>query len=265
VTTIELLIEKDPEAYDEAWVFVNGDIEGHPYKFLLDTGAARSAIMQDEFNAQFESTEKSAGSGVFQASSDDLITVPALKIGPLECENMIVERMRGDAARRLNLVGMDFWQHHRCEFYFDQGKVVVDQPSANSGGLTLNDLQTDAKYHPYLDVEFENATGKAVWDTGASITVVDSNFIENHPEIFSLDGTSEGTDSTGATFETPMHWMKMSQIGGRSFPAVRVASVDFSPMNAHVDIPMDMILGYNSLSKANWLFDFPNKQWAYIG
>ena len=25
---------------------------------------------------------------------------------------------------------------------------------------------------------------------------------------------------------------------------------------------MDLILGYNTLSQANWLFDFPRRQWA---
>jgi hypothetical protein len=33
-------------------------------------------------------------------------------------------------------------------------------------------------------------------------------------------------------------------------------------MNASIEIPMDLILGYSTLRKANWVFDFPRKQWA---
>jgi hypothetical protein len=58
--------------------------------------------------------------------------------------------------------------------------------------------------------------------------------------------------------------MNACNIGDRTFPEVRVASVDFSHMNANSVTPIDMILGYNILSKANWLFDFPNKKWAFI-
>lgn len=262
--TINLLIEIDPEAEEEAHIFVNGKVDGHPYKFLFDTGAARSAIMKDEFSLQFSSSEKDGGSGVFKASDNDLITIPSLQIGSLVRENLLIGRMGGDANAHFNLVGMDFWQYFRCEFYFDQKLVVVDQPMPDLPDGVLHDLQTDKAFHPYIDLQFDNSTAKGVWDTGASITVVDSNFVEKHPQLFTPDGTSQGTDSTGTTFATPMYRMHDFTIKGRPFPDVRVASVDFSHLNAKIDIPMDVVIGYNILSEAHWLFDFPEKKWAFI-
>lgn len=260
--TIDLHVEIDPEAADEALYFVDGYIHEHPYKFLLDTGAGRSGIIADEFNAELESAGKSGGSGVFMPSNDDLVNVSAIQVGPLVQENMVVGRVKGGAANRPNIIGMDFWQHYRCEFLFDQNKLVIDQP--DSILVTLYTLQTSAKCHPCVDVKLENITARAVWDTGASITIVDSNFIEKYPNLFTTDGASEGTDATGASFETPMYKMNACTIGDRAFPEVRVTSVDFSHINANSDTPMDMIVGYNILSKANWLFDFPNKKWAFI-
>ena len=257
LTTIDLHIEVDPEAPDEALYFVNGYIGGRPYKFLLDTGAARSAIIQDEFSAQYESTGKSDGSGVFMPSDDDLITVPAIQIGSLVQENLVVGRVNA-AANDTNIIGMDFLQHYRCEFHFDQNKLLIDE--SDSTPEDVLSLQTSAKFHPYVDVHFEQGDALAVWDTGASITVVDSTFIKEYPNLFTADGAEKGTDATGATFETPMYKMQPCSIGGRSFPGVRVASVDLSHMNAK----MMMILGYNILSRANWLFDFPDKKWAFI-
>jgi hypothetical protein len=264
LAAIDLFIEIDPEATDEALYFVDGSISGHPYKFLLDTGAARSAIIQDEFNTQYEAVGASGGSGAFMPSDNDLIMVPDIRLGTLVQEDMVLGRTKGDASRRTNILGMDFLQHYRCEFYFDQNKLVIDQPNNTNDDVSLYTLQTGAKYHPYVDVSVESVTAKAVWDTGASITLVDSNFIAKHPNLFTPDGTSEGTDSTGATFETPMYKMKACEIGQSMFPEARVATVDFSHMNANNAIPMDMIIGYNIYSKANWLFDFPNKQWAFI-
>ncbi len=264
MTIIDLRIEIDTEADEEASVFVDGTVGEQAYKFLFDTGATRSAIMLDDFSAQFTSVAKDTGSGVFSASRDELITVPALQIGPLVHENLTIGRMHTDGALRYNIVGMDFWQHHRCEFYFDQAVVRVDQPASNLSNIVLHDLQTDKVCHPYLDLVFESTSAKAVWDTGASITVVDSNFVEKNPQYFTPDGTDIGTDSTGASFETLMYKMAGFTIGGQAFPDVRVACVDFSHMNAHIDIPMDVGIGYNILSQANWLFDFPQKKWALI-
>jgi hypothetical protein len=46
-----------------------------------------------------------------------------------------------------------------------------------------------------------DVTASAVWDTGASLTIVDMNFVQKHPECFQQAGQSSGTDSTGATME----------------------------------------------------------------
>jgi hypothetical protein len=62
--------------------------------------------------------------------------------------------------------------------------------------------------------------------------------------------------------ETPMFIMSASIIGNHNFPPHKVAGVDLSQVNSTIDIPMDLILGYSTLSQANWLFDFPGKKWA---
>jgi hypothetical protein len=33
-------------------------------------------------------------------------------------------------------------------------------------------------------------------------------------------------------------------------------------VNDSIEVPMDLILGYTTLSQANWLFDFPDKRWT---
>jgi hypothetical protein len=62
--------------------------------------------------------------------------------------------------------------------------------------------------------------------------------------------------------ETPMFIMAETTIGGHTFPPRRVAGVDLSQVNATIEVPMDLILGYSTMRKANWLFDFPQRKWA---
>ncbi len=62
--------------------------------------------------------------------------------------------------------------------------------------------------------------------------------------------------------EAPMFIMSAAVIGDTLFPPHKVAGVDLSRVNSTIERPMDLILGYSTLSKANWLFDFPGKRWA---
>jgi hypothetical protein len=157
---------------------------------------------------------------------------------------------------------MNLLKEFRLHFHFDENRVSVDAHDDWEDSAEHQDLFLDAKYHPYLDVQFGAEKAHAVWDTGAGITVVDTNFITAHPAFFQEVGQSIGTDSSGSQAKTPMFVMSSAVIADRMFPPLRVAGVDLSFVNSTLAVPMDLILGYNALSKANWLFDFPRKKWA---
>ena len=109
---------------------------------------------------------------------------------------------------------------------------------------------------------FCGATASAVWDTGAGLTLVDTAFLRAHAALFEELGSSQGTDATGASMEAQLYTMSAPTIGGVRFPPHIVAGVDLSFVNATIELPMDLILGYTTLRQAHWLFDFPRKRWA---
>lgn len=257
---LTLIIRQDKEEMEAAEVFVDGTVGGNPYRFLLDTGAGMSCIMYDDYTAGFPSAEKRDSSGVFAKSSDDLIIVPSIEVGAISKQNCTIIRTAETNPHIKNLIGMNLLKDYCLHFYFDENRVSVD---ANDGfaGKTL-DLFVDPKYHPYVDVGFGNLNAKSVWDTGASITVVDMGFISKYPTFFKEVGQSEGTDATGYTMQTPIYLMAQTVIGSYRFPPHKVAGVDLSQANATLETPMDLILGYNTWSKAHWWFDFPRKKWA---
>jgi predicted aspartyl protease len=259
---IKLIVEPDEEEPGAAAVFVDGMIGGHPYRFLLDTGAATTSVLTDDYLAAFDSLETKDSSGVFAPHSDDLITVPRIDVGPISKTDVTVARVATTNADIRNLIGMDLLKNFCCHFLFDEGRVLVSDDAGCSAGYDLRPLLLGRKFHPYVDVRLGPVTGQAVWDTGASITIVDMNFINAHPAFFQPAGHSTGTDSTGAQMETPMYMIAAPVIGGVTFSPHRVAGVDLSPVNATIDVPMDLILGYTTLSQANWVFDFPRKKWA---
>jgi hypothetical protein len=257
---LDVIIQPDPEDADAAEVFVDGAIEGRPYRFLLDTGAARSCVRYDNYTATFASVGSDASSGVFAGGSRDLITAPNLTLGPIaRTQFTLVRAAEGDAGRQ-NLIGMDLLKDLRCHFCFDERRVGVDEDGEQSAAA-FEGLFLDQRAHPYLPVQLGDVTASAVWDSGASMTVVDTNFIARTPGFFPSAGTSVGTDATGAQQETPMYVMAAVTIGGYTFPTQRVAGVDLSHVNATLERPMDLVVGYNLYSKAHWLFDFPRRRW----
>jgi predicted aspartyl protease len=256
----DVIIQQDAEDEDAAEVFVDGAIGGRPYRFLLDTGAARSCVGYDDYMATFASVGTDASSGVFAGSSRDLVTVPSMTIGSISRNDFtLVRAAQGDSGRQ-NLIGMDLLKGLRCHFHFDERRVLVDEGVGDDGGA-FEELFLDQRAHPYVPVQLGDVTASAVWDTGASMTIVDTNFVARTPGFFPSAGSSIGTDSTGAQQETPMYVMAAATIGGYTFPTQRVAAVDLSHVNATLERPMDLIVGYNAYSKAHWLFDFPRRRW----
>lgn len=143
----------------------------------------------------------------------------------------------------------------RCSF--NEGRLdVLDVP------LVLgNQLEADQGSIPYVDVELNRRNVKAVWDTGASVTLVDVGFQKGNPDLFEVVGETEGTDSTDRRMTTLLYMMKSYRIAGVLFSSHPVVAGDLSGIRASASIPMDFILGYPTLRQAVWLFDFPRRKW----
>ena len=258
---IELIIRPDETESEVAEVFVEGKVDGRNYRFLFDTGASSTRLVSDDYIGKLVSLTKSTAHGVFSSIDEETVKLLKIEIGPINKEYIEVKRLNTNYSGAKSLVGMDILKDYSYEFCFDKNIIIVnpDRCEANDQGLVIG-----KKYHPYVDVFFQETKATSVWDTGAGITVVNLNFIKENPEFFEEIDKTKGTDSTGATKEGPMFIMKTPKIANIEFPSHKVAGVDLSQVNMTTEIPMDMILGYSTLSKANWFFDFPNKKWAVL-
>jgi len=255
-----LIILPDEEEPEAAEVLVDGSVGGRPYRFLLDTGAAQSAILSDDYTATFAAVERRASSGVFASGSEDVILAPSIALGPIVQRDFPVTRLAENTPHRRNLIGMDLLKDFSCHFLFDKNLAEIDAEDPET--LSYHDLALDSRFHPYVPLRFDAVTASAVWDTGAGITVADMGFIARHPALFQAAGQSQGTDSTGASVATPMFTMLGARVGEVALPPLRVAGVDLSAVNATIETPMDIIIGYNLMRAANWLMDFPRRRWA---
>ena len=143
-----LVIELDPEEPEAGSVLVDGSVGGHPYRFLLDTGAATSRVAYDDYTAQYASTGGHPSSGVFATSHDDLITVPSIQIGPISRFNFTVVRAAAGAPHAANLVGMDILRDFRLHVDFTGHRLQVDAPDSLSNDRTWHAMRMGRRFHP---------------------------------------------------------------------------------------------------------------------
>jgi len=97
---------------------------------------------------------------------------------------------------------------------------------------------------------------RALWDTGADITVVDRELVTSHPELFTALRSASGTDSSGTTMMTDVCRMEAYRIEDVLFAGHAVAVADLpEPMG-------QMAVGYPTLCQAVWSMDLPSGRWA---
>jgi predicted aspartyl protease len=101
-----LIIQPDEADEEAATVFDEGMIGSHRYQFVLDTGASRSCVTLDEHTAGYAAVGSHMSGGVFARSTEDLITVPTIELGPISKKHFTLARVPKHLATK-SLIGMD--------------------------------------------------------------------------------------------------------------------------------------------------------------
>jgi Aspartyl protease len=255
---IPIIVVPDPDDPGCADVRVDIEIDGHPYRCELDTGAARTTLVCDAYLAGLPVRGLDVSAGAFSASSQDLVTIPGLTVGPLSTGSLDVARIEPGSGRS-SLLGMDVLGQHCCHFRFDAGFLKLHASPCPAAGLPL---PVDNRGHLYMRLNWGDVSGSGCWDSGAGITLVDAGFRQAHPRLFTETGTTVGTDGSGTQAVTPLCLMAGPVIGGVQFGSSQVAVIDMAPMNQDAESPMDMVVGYPTYRQADWIFDVPARRWA---
>ena len=114
-----------------------------------------------------------------------------------------------------------------------------------------------------------------MWDTGASLTVVDSSFVEAHSDLFTFEIVDDGLgdsseeltaiDSTGHDVALRPARMAACTIGGVVFGESPCATMDFEAIDGGGDdLPFRLALGFPLLTMADWIIDTPAGTWSVL-
>lgn len=258
---VPVIVRADPDEPGAAQVLVVVTVCGQPYEFLLDTGAAGSRIVADPLTTRstIDRMVPAGSSGLLGAGTSRRRALLAeVVLGPIRRTGLEVDLAEPGHPGPASILGMDVLRDHRLDIDLAAGRLGID----NTALIHPLPLTVSSHGHPYLDLAWDAVAGRAIWDTGAGLSVVDRSFAGSHPDVFVPAGHSVGTDSEGNSAATPLVTMAGCVIGGRAFGPTPAAVVDLAAIRPADEPAFDLLLGYPVIAQAAWQIDVPNRRWA---
>jgi hypothetical protein len=253
VVPVVLRVEPDEEFDECALICVDGTVSGIRHRFVLDSGGATTQIADPGALIAASVVGEETAEGLFGRVPVERVVLPDLTVPGLTAGRRTVHRLRTGGAGARSLLGLDVLGEHA---------LLLHGPAATlhttvAGGLAANlPLERGTRGHCYLPVVLPGGrVVRALWDTGADITVVDRELVTSHPELFTAARSANGTDAMGATMVTDVCRLKAYRIADVLFASHPVAVADLPE-------PMEMALGYPTLRQAIWSMDLPSGRWA---
>lgn len=251
---IDVSVELVPDPDDPrlALPMVDCEVAGSTVRAVLDSGARRTRLVDHPAIRPMGKEPRDDGTSAFGSTRHEDGGWVSVRFGGQALGTLEVAIAPSALQGHGNLVGQDVLSHFRCEYRLWEGLLRLngDLPA------DVEPVHLDTGKHLYLDATWGgNRHASAVFDTGASATVVDRQFADDHSALFVPAGESEGMDASGVVFPTPMAMMKGPQILRHRFAESLVAVVDLTVANNGLERRMDMILGWPLIRQATWIFD----------
>jgi len=237
--------------------------DGQAKRFQLDTGANTSMVAPDSQTLTYSSEGKAQLEGAAgQPFECDLIRPNAISIDSLVVNDHQLKRC-DLADHSFNNLGLDILKGQIIELNFKSNTLtLVNKISEN---WILSPITRLEKGHLKIGATINETKLNVLFDTGAQLTAVDTQFVEKNPELFTLIASEEiGRDITGKPVFMKFYELSKIQIGALPIERLTVAAFDFGKLRNYIGENAPIILGTNAIIQANWIFDLASNQWAVL-
>lgn len=228
-------------------------VDGASQRLLLDTGAARTAIDGRQIRRAVR-TIGSDSRAAFAGRNEVRMVEVEISVGGLGQELSVSVAAPGEPV----LLGIDVLGGLRLTYRPAVPELSLGQDAAHVG--RPEPLTVGARGHHHVPLEWDGASALAVWDSGASINLVDQAFVREHPQLFTDVDASDGTDATGTQARTQTVRMCGPRIAGVSFDESLAAVIDLSFLPS--EPKAQFIVGHPIIRQAEWTFDGPQRRWS---
>jgi hypothetical protein len=189
-------------------------------------------------------------------TTDPEIDIGSALLGPLHAEKLRVARLQG----KVGTIGMDLLGRRPFGLQFGP------QPALCWDVARLPPTLPGLRQHRgelSLPVTLAGRSVRALWDTGAGLTCVDRALPGRLPNAFSfVQDVNGGKDSTGHAVSMKLYKLDHLQVGTEQFRDLSVLAIDFTVIHEHLSPDLELLLGFNAISDADWSFDPARQLWA---
>ena len=261
MASLPLTLQPDPDVPDAVMVCIDATVIDETMQVIVDTGGGSCAFTATRQTEALDAVGSDDGWGATgTVTGHDIVIVPCVSLGPVVARDVRAGRIPTDDSLHPSYVGMNVLGHHRCHFKFTSAVLEIDEPTPPD--VSPAPFAVLPAGQPVIDVRIGGEEATALWDTGASLTVVDEAFAAANPQLFEVAGPADVIDSAGVPFSTATATMSDCTIGDVHFAPTVCAIHDMSPVNDTLDTRMDLAVGTPLMVQADWLFDFPAGIWA---
>lgn len=254
----ELPLEILREEEDSGRIFTTGQVDGQTERFYIDTGANNTKIKTNKIFENYKAIESKSLMGLSgKPITLSKIRVQNILMGAFSTSNHEVLRYPNTPDFE-STAGIDLLQNKIFGFEFSKNKIIeLDKLNATDKFVLT------PRGYILLHTHISGHEINGIWDTGAGLTTIDTEFVKKNPDLFTFVKDIDGGDTTGSSLKMKLYMVKKIQIGSMTLENVQFLAYDFSPIRTKLNDPtINMAIGFNILIHHDWYFDMKNHTWT---
>ena len=219
-----------PGPFGSGKAYVRCQFDGVERSCFVDTGSVMSLLAPS--NAFLK--RPTSGSFKFKSASGVVHEAEVLEIEAVRLDGINMGSVRLGRLARVgseNVLGMDILGRSAFRMVFRTAPKL--ELRAHPKGGVLRPLEVSTQGLMAIPVSFGGNEALGVWDTGASVTAVDTEFVRRNPGVFKRQRTGvEGVDGTGEVVELELYRANELMIGNRRFKNLYAVALDLGALRA---------------------------------
>jgi|GEM_PF-4006834 len=229
---------------------------------IVDTGARFTLAKEELVPNNLKVGEQKGGGVSGQENVTDLVE-SNVQVGTWVRNKNVIGRKPANKIPFTCLLGNDFFLEK--EFVIDFKTQRFSEDVSFSGSVfKLNRYPSEIGGHFGFPIKLGGEEGEEVeslFDTGATNTVVDTAFVESHPENFTFVRNLEVTEGSNQTVTVGVYRAKSIRFGIHEDRNIEVYVISLKYLQSKIP-GIKAIVGLNQMMDRQWYFNHRNSTWG---
>ena len=234
-------------------------LDGKSVSCLVDTGA-RFTIARNSLVPSNEKVGELKGGGVSgRESITDLVIADLILPGWVSGRH-VIGRKQDQMVPMPCLLGNDLFMTQNFTIDFQRQKFIrgADRPSRVR---PLEQYKSERGGHFGFSLFVNGVDVPSLFDTGATHTVFDIEFVKNHPQNFTFIKKISVTEGSNQSLEVSLYRASAIQMGDLIDKDVDVYVLSLNYLQAKIP-GINAVLGLSQMKNRKWYFNFEGAKWA---